>query len=63
MNSEIIEMILEKHDRIIKSEGRNVILFLNYTLCHPETIQAHLTNIKPHDFLISTILHSDHQDV
>ena len=40
-------MILEKHDRIITSEGRNVILFLNYTLCHPETIQAHLTNIKP----------------
>ena len=46
MNSKIMETILKKLNQRMKSEGRNVILFLDNAQSNPEKIQAHLTKIK-----------------
>ena len=46
MATEIMEVILDRFDRQLKQENRDVLLFLDNTPCHPETPQNSLSFIK-----------------
>ena len=46
MNGEIMSKVLKRHDRKMKLQNRNVLLFLDNATSHQESIQKRLTNIK-----------------
>ena len=46
MNGEIMSKVLKWHDRKMKLQNRNVLLFLDNATSHQESIQKSLTNIK-----------------
>ena len=46
MNGEILSKVLKRHDRKMKLQNRNVLLFLDNATSHQESIQKSLTNIK-----------------
>ena len=46
MATEIMEVILDRLDRQLKQENRDVLLFLDNTPCYPETPQKSLSFIK-----------------
>ena len=46
MNGEIMSKLLKRHDRKMKLQNRNVLLFLENATSHQESIQKSLTNIK-----------------
>ena len=46
MNGEIMSNVLKRHDRKMKLQNRNVLLFLDNATSHQESIQKSLTNIK-----------------
>ena len=46
MNGEIMSKVLKQHDRKMKLQNRNVLLFLDNATSHQESIQKSLTNIK-----------------
>ena len=46
MNGEIMSKVLKRHDRKMKLQNRNVLLFLDNATSQQESIQKSLTNIK-----------------
>ena len=46
MNDEIMSKVLKRHDRKMKLQSRNVLLFLDNATSHQESIQKSLINIK-----------------
>ena len=46
MKTEIMEDVLRFFDRKVQLEGRMIILFLDNTPCHPETLENNLKDIK-----------------
>ena len=46
MKTEIMEDVLRFFDRKVQLEGRMIILFLDNTPCHSETLENNLKDIK-----------------
>ena len=46
MNSEIMSYVLKRLDRKTEMQNRNVVLFLDNTASHQESIEKNLSNIK-----------------
>ena len=46
MNSEIMSHVLKRLDRKTKMQNRNVVVFLDNTTSHQESIEKNLSNIK-----------------